>query len=131
MREFEGGALMYRRRETMVSFYNPFGKISMSENYFAELVGYAAKSTVGVAGMATLGPGDSLKNIVQPDFPEKGVRVSETGAGLCIELHIKVAYGINVTETVKSLTSNVKYAVEQATGLDVKRVDVSVDDVVS
>ena len=114
----------------MISFYNPLGKIGMTANYFAELVGYAAKSTVGVVGMASRGPGESLKNLVQPDFPEKGVRVSETEEGLCVELHVKVAYGLNVTEAVKSLTANVKYAVEEATGLCVKRIDVSVDDVV-
>ncbi len=115
----------------MVSFYNPYGRISITESYFAELVGAASKSAVGVAGMATTGPGDSLKSMLRADCPEKGVRVTEQDGQLSIELHIQVVYGINIKEAVKGVTHHVKYLVEQATGFAVKRVDVSVDDVVN
>lgn len=115
----------------MISFYNTMGKISMSSNYFAELVAQAAQSGIGVAGMATGGPADSLKNLIQPNFPEKGVRVMEEDGRLNIELHIKVTYGLNITAAVKSITHKVKYTVEDATGLQVKNIMVYVDDVVA
>lgn len=115
----------------MISFYNTYGKISMAGNYFAELVAMAAQSSYGVAGMSTRGAADSLKNIVQPDVPDKGVRVTELDGKLVIELHIKVIYGLNIAAAVKSLTHKVKYVTEEATGLKVKRIDVSVDDVVA
>lgn len=65
------------------------------------------------------------------DFPDKGVRVTEEGGKLVIELHIKVIYGINISAVVKSITHKVRYVVEDATGLQVKRIKVSVDDIVS
>ncbi len=115
----------------MVSFYNPYGKISMTGCYFAGLIGAATKSAVGVAGMAVRGPCASLKCAVLPHGPGQGVRVSEQDGHLQVELHIKVVYGINIKEAVKSITHKVKYVVEEATGLTVQRVDVCVDDVVA
>ncbi|MDL2327095.1 Asp23/Gls24 family envelope stress response protein [Ruminococcaceae bacterium OttesenSCG-928-A11] len=114
----------------MISFYNTHGKVSMTTGYFAELVSMAAQSGYGVAGMATRGPSDSIRGILDKDFPEKGVRVTEEDGKLVIELHIKVTYGLNIAAAVKSITHRVKYVVEEATGLSVKNIRVSVDDVV-
>ena len=115
----------------MISFYNTLGKVSMTTGYFAELVSAAAQSGYGVAGMATRGPSDSLRSLVDKDFPDKGVRVTEQEGKLVIELHIKVIYGLNIAAAVKSITHKVKYMVEEATGLQVKNIRVSVDDVVA
>ena len=103
----------------------------MTTGYFAELVSAAAQSGYGVAGMATRGATDSLKGLMNKDFPDKGVRVTEEDGKLIIELHIKVTYGLNITAAVKSITHKVKYVVEEATGLTVKTIRVSVDDVVA
>jgi uncharacterized alkaline shock family protein YloU len=103
----------------------------MTSDYFAELVGTAAQSCYGVCGMATGGRADSLKSLVfGSDLPDKGVRVTEEDGKLTIELHIKVTYGVNIAAIVRSITHKVKYAVEDATALQVLRIDVSVDDIV-
>ena len=55
----------------MITLQNPMGTISMTSDYFAELVSQAARSCYGVAGMATGGRGDDLKSLVfGNDFPE-------------------------------------------------------------
>ena len=105
----------------MIKFYNPLGKVCMTNDYFAGLVGAAAQSCYGVCGMATGGTSDSLKTIVLgTDFPDKGVRVTEEDGKLVIELHIKVTYGLNIAAIVRSITHKVKYAVEDATTLKVR-----------
>ena len=110
----------------MIKFYNPLGKVCMTSDYFAGLVGAA-----GVCGMATGGTSDSLKTIVLgTNYPDKGVRVTEEDGKLVIELHIKVTYGLNIAAIVRSITHKVKYAVEDATTLKVERIDVYVDDIV-
>ena len=114
----------------MVSFFNTYGRVSMSSSYFASLVSNAVQSGFGVAGMATRGTADSLKSMVQKEFPEKGVLVSEEAGQLVIDLHIMVNYGLNIAEVVRSITHRVKYVVEEATGLTVKTIRVSVDDVI-
>ena len=116
----------------MINFYNTFGKVSMTGDYFAGLVSAAASSCYGGADMATSGASDTVKGMIfGSDFPDKGVRVTEDGGKLVIELHIKVTYGLNISAIVKSITHKVKYVVEDATGLQVKKINVSVDDIVS
>lgn len=116
----------------MITLKNPMGAVSMTEDYFAELVSEAARSCYGVAGMATANRADDLKSLVfGNDFPEKGVRVTQAGGHLTIELHIKVGYGLNIATIVQSITHKVKHEVENATGLKVERIEVSVDDIVA
>ncbi len=108
----------------MIKMFTPLGKVSMTGEYFSGLVGEAAKSCYGVSGMATGGTSDSFKTLVLgKDFPDKDGR-------LVIELHIKVTFGLNIAAIVRSITHKVKYAVEDATGLKVQRIDVCVDDIV-
>ena len=115
----------------MIKFYNPLGKVCMTNEYFAGLVGAAAQSCYGVCGMATGGKSDSFKTLfLGSDFPDQGVRVTEEDGKLVIELHIKVTYGLNIAAIVRSITHKVKYAVESATSLEVRRIDVCVDDIV-
>ena len=116
----------------MITLQNPLGTISMNADYFAELVSLAARSCYGVAGMATGGAHDDFKSLFfGSDFPEKGVRVTQSDGKLTVELHIKVGYGLNIATIVQSITHKVKHEVENATGLKVERIEVSVDDIVA
>ena len=99
--------------------------------FFAEVVGAGGKNCNGGSGMATKSRSGSAKALVLgADFPEKGVRVTDDNGQLIIELHIKVTYGVNIAAIVRSITHKVRYAVEDATGLQVRRIDVCVDDIV-
>ena len=116
----------------MITYYNTYGKVSLTNDYFAELVSAAASSCYGVADLAASGAGDAFKGVLYKDRnPDKGVRVTALNGKLAVELHIKVTYGVNIAAIVKSITHKVKYTVEEATGLKVSRVRVSVDDMVS
>ncbi|MBQ8610103.1 MAG: Asp23/Gls24 family envelope stress response protein [Oscillospiraceae bacterium] len=114
----------------MIKLQNPLGKIYLTGNFFAELVSNAAQNCYGVADMAPCGPADLARSLLPDIAPEKGVRVIRENGELCIELHIKVTYGVNIGAIVRSIIHKVKYAVEDATGLQVQRISVSVDDIV-
>lgn len=116
----------------MVKIKTPLGTVSLTSEYFANLVGNIAGDSYGVKGMATSGPIEGLRaNIFKKDFPEKGVRVYERGGNFTIDIHIKVVYGVNITAIVESLSQKVKYTVEQATGLDVHVINIFVDEMVA
>lgn len=115
----------------MITYFTPMGSVSLTGDYFAELVSQAAKGCYGVADMASGSAADSIKAMVLGDHPEKGVRVTQEDNKLQIELHIKVGYGLNIATIVHSITHRVKHEVENATGLAVARIDVSVDDILA
>ena len=107
----------------MITSRFPLGDVSFSAEYFSTLVGEATKQCYGVAAMA---PRD-----LTVDDSAKGVRVTQEEGRLVIELHIAVSYGLNISTAARSISHRVKDEVEQATGLKVARVVVSVDDVVA
>ena len=115
----------------MIVFHNRLGSVTFTAHYFSELVAGVTQGCFGVAGMSAGSPADNLKSLVLPGLSEKGVRVAEKDGKLYITLHIKVTYGLNVAATVQSINHKVRYAVEEATGLEVKRVDMCVDDIIA
>ena len=111
----------------MVSIENQYGKIEISQEYFSNLVGKAASECFGVAGMVGTAAQGLRSAIAGRQTQDTGVRVRASGGGLVIALHITVVYGVNISAIVKSIVNKVRYTVEQATNLDVSKVNVFVD----
>lgn len=116
----------------MIKIATQLGSVTLTPEYFANLVGMTAASCYGVKGMATSGAAEGLRSLLLGNnFPDKGVRVSEADGELAIEIHIKILYGVNISAIVDSIANKVKYAVEQSSGLTVRSVDVYVDEMVA
>ncbi|MDR1465360.1 MAG: Asp23/Gls24 family envelope stress response protein [Oscillospiraceae bacterium] len=113
----------------MIRFENHMGLIEVSQEYFTQIVGHAASSCFGVAGMANSTKVQGLRAVLRrkKEYLDQGVRVYKEGNGLMVDLHIVVTYGLNISAIVRSIVNKVRYTVEQATGLEVKKVNVFVD----
>ena len=115
----------------MVKLENYLGIIEISEEFFVNLVGYAASRCFGVAGMSPSKYRLSDRLRKKNDSHNKGVRIRYSGEMLVIDLHIIVTYGVNISAIVKSIVNKVRYTVEQATSLHVAKVNVFVDGMLS
>ena len=112
----------------MIRIENPLGYIEISNEYFANLVGSAASSCFGVAGMSTSSTVQGIRSmLLASDLPDKGVNIRSREGKLEIDLHIVVTYGVNIAAIVKSIIHKVSYVVHDATGLIVSKVNVFVD----
>ena len=111
----------------MIRIENRLGKISISNNFFAELVNHAACGCFGVSGMVASGASQGFRQMTGAALSDKGVHVTVKDGALIVDLHIEVAYGVNIAVVVRSLVSEVRYAVEDITGFKVERVNVFVD----
>mgnify|MGYP000856870947 FL=1 len=112
----------------MIQMENHLGTIQISQEYFAYLVGNAASSCYGVAGMMKSGARQGLRSLIsRRTYADEGVRVRSQRNKLIIDLHIRVIYGMNISAIAKSIVNKVRYTVEQATGLEVQKVNVFVD----
>lgn len=111
----------------MIKIENENGSIFISQQVFANLVGYAATSCYGVAGMSSKSPVDGIVSLLYKDNYEKGVKVTAQNNELNIEFHIVVIYGVNIPAITRSITKEVRYAIEDTTGLKVGDVTVYVD----
>ncbi len=113
----------------MIKFENHMGNVEISETYFTSLIGNAASSCFGVAGMANSNKRQQLRSFFRKGqlFNDQGVAILKRDGGLFIELHIIVTYGLNITAICQSIVNKVKYTVEEATGLKVNDIKVFVD----
>lgn len=113
----------------MIKIENYLGVIEIHQHYFSELIGNTVTSCFGVAGMANSGASQGLRSFLfrRKNYMDKGVCVRAENGDLVIELHIIVTYGVNIATIVDSIINKVRYTVEQAIGLQVKKVNVFVD----
>ena len=113
----------------MIKMENHLGTIDISHEYITNLVGVAATSCFGVAGMSTAGASQSLLGRIFPNDrrPEKGIKVRCQKGKLLVDIHIIVTYGTNISAIVKSIMNKVRYTVEETTGFEVAKVNVFVD----
>jgi uncharacterized alkaline shock family protein YloU len=112
----------------MIRMENRYGTIEVSQEYFSYLVGNAVSACYGVAGMVRSGPRQGLRSVLsRRAYADDGVHVRSEGERLIVDIHISVIYGMNISAIAKSIVNKVRYTVEEATGLAVKKVNVFVD----
>ena len=109
----------------MIIHETPLGLIQISDDYFKALVSHVVSDCYGVRGLALKGVGKYLARLTGGD----AVRIRHAGNKLIIDVHIAVTYGMNISAIVKSIVNKVTFTVEQATGLEVVKVNVFVDEV--
>ena len=107
---------------------NELGEIRISADVFTAITGSAATNCYGGKGMAVRSKTDGLVHLLKRESMAKGVKVyyNEDGT-VSIELHIIVENGVNLMAVCRSIMSEVRYVVSNATGVEVASVDVCVD----
>ena len=111
----------------MIRFETNLGRVEISQEYFANLIGRAASECYGVAGMLS-SPYQSVRSsLLRREPQDKGVRVRSVNGGLTVDIHIAVTYGVNISAIVRSIIHKVRYTVEESTGFPVAKVNVYVD----
>lgn len=109
---------------------NELGYIEIAPDVIASIAGYVASSCFGVKGMTVRSVADGVSHLLRRENMSRGVKIMEApDGGISIDLHIAVDHGINIASVCRSIISEVRYHVEQLTGIDVKNVDIYVDSI--
>jgi len=105
------------------------GEVIVDTDVIAKCAGAAAVENFGVVGMATISVRDGLAKLLKKENLAHGVNVEIEENSLTIDLHIIVSYGVNIPTVCDNLVENVKYKVEDLTGLIVERINIFVEGV--
>jgi len=97
------------------------GRVTISSDAIARIVGETARECYGVVAMA------GRKWL--PDRPTRGIEIGGDGGGVTIDLHVVIEYGLNLAEVASTVRNRVGYEVNRLTGLPVRAVEVHIDDV--
>jgi uncharacterized alkaline shock family protein YloU len=102
------------------------GNISIDSDVIANYAGSVAIECIGVVGMASVNVKDGLVKLLKLNDLSRGVTVHVDNAGLTIDFHLIVAYGVNILAVSDNLISNVKYKVED---FPVEKINIFVEGV--
>ena len=92
------------------------GKINISEDVIAVMVGAAITEVEGVDGLANTVGNDILDFIGKKNLA-KGVKVTLQDDHIIVDVLIMVAFGCVITEVAKRVQTSVSNALEAMTGL--------------
>ena len=106
------------------------GDIFVENEAVAQYAGLCAMECFGIVGMASVNMKDGLVKLLKKESVSHGVNVVvDENNKIKIGLHIIVAYGVSITAVSENLISNVKYKVEEFTGMEVEKISVFVEGV--
>ena len=106
------------------------GDVYIDNEVIAKCEGTIAIECFGIVGMATVSVADGIVKLVKRENLAKGINVEvDEDNNLTIDFHVIVAYGVSISAVADNLVSNVKYQVEEITGLSVKKINIFVEGV--
>ena len=103
------------------------GNISIDNEAIAQYAGSVAMECFGVVGMAGINMRDGLVKLLKLDSMTRGINVMVRNNKLVINFHIIVAYGVSILAVSNNLISNVKYKVEEFTGIEIEKINIFVE----
>lgn len=112
------------------SMSTDLGIITVDPEVIATYAGSVAVECFGIVGMAVVSMKDGLVKLLKKESLTKGIQVSITEDNrITLNFHVIVAYGVSISAVTDNLISNVKYKVEEFSGMTVDKVNIFVEGV--
>ena len=109
---------------------NKMGEIQINPDVIALYAGTIAVECFGIVGMAAVSVKDGLVKLLRKDSLKHGISVKITEDNkIRLNFHVIVAYGVNISTIADNLVSNVKYKVEDFTGMEIDKINIYVEGV--
>ncbi len=113
-----------------ISVANEMGTISVSEDLIATIAGYAAVENYGIVGMCARSAGDAIVELFGRENLQKGVLVEKVGDNqVDVSLHVALQYGVSLPAVSQNTKHNVRYRIEDLTGVSVRSVNIFVESI--
>ena len=108
---------------------NSMGEVIITPDVIAQYAGAQALECFGIVGMAAMSKKDSVMHMLKKESLKKGIEVSVSSNKISISFHVIMAYGVNIVSVCDNLMENVKYKLEEFTGMTVEKISVLVEGV--
>ena len=106
------------------------GQIVIDTDVIATYAGSVAVECFGIIGMAAVSVKDGLVKLLRKDSLKHGISVTITDENkIRLNFHVIVAYRVNISTIADNLVSNVKYKVEDFTGMEIEKINIYVEGV--
>ena len=106
-----------------------FGSILIDTDVIATYAGSVAVECFGIVGMATVNMKDGFVRLLKKDSLKHGINVTIEDNKISLDFHVIVAYGVSIPAVADNLLNNVKYKVEEFTGMEIDKINIYVEGV--
>ena len=112
------------------SMSTDLGIITIDPEVIAKYAGSVAVECFGIVGMAAVSMKDGLVKKKKKESLTKGIQVGISDENkITLNFHVVVAYGVSISAVTDNLISNVKYKVEEFTGMSVDKINIYIEGV--
>ena len=112
------------------SMSTDLGIITIDPEVIAKYAGSVAVECFGIVGMAAVSMKDGLVKLLKKESLTKGIQVGISDENkITLNFHVVVAYGVSISAVTDNLISNVKYIVEELTGMSVDKIIIYIEGV--
>ena len=105
------------------------GEITIDFGVIAKYAGTLAVECFGIVGMASVSMKDGFVRLLMGDNLTQGITVTLLENKILIDFHVIVVYGVSISAVADNLIHNVKYKVEEFTGMGVEKINIFVEGV--
>ena len=105
------------------------GEVTINSEVIAAYAGSVAVECFGIVGMAAVNARDGLVKLLKKDSMTHGISVKIDDNRIKLAFHIIIAYGVSISTVADNLIENVKYKVEEFTGLEIEKINIYVEGV--
>ena len=105
------------------------GNIYIDPEVIAQYAGSVAVECFGIVGMASVNVKDGLVKLLMKESITHGISVNIVNNKLILDFHVIVAYCVSIITVCDNLINNVKYKVENFTGLEIEKINIFVEGV--
>jgi uncharacterized alkaline shock family protein YloU len=105
------------------------GAVIIDPEVIAKYAGSVAVECFGIVGMAMVNVRDGIVKLLRGDNLTRGVNVRINDNRITLSFHVIVSYGVSISAVSDNLISNVKYKVEEFTGMSIEKINIFVEGV--
>ena len=106
------------------------GQILIDEDVISTYAGSVAVECFGIVGMAAVNMKDGLVKLLKKDYLNHGINVTiGEDNRISLDFHVIVSYGVSISAVCENLMENVKYRIQEFTGMEIDKLNIYVDGV--
>ena len=105
------------------------GEIEINPDVIALNAGSVPVECFGIVGMAAVNMKDGLVKLLKKESLTHGINVSISENKISLDFHVIVSYGVSISAVTDNLINNVKYKVEEFTGMEIEKINILVEGV--
>ena len=122
--------MLFRSYMMKGSMSTDLGIITINPEVIAKYAGSVAVECFGIVGMAAVSVKDGMARLLKKESLTHGIQLDISDDNhITLSFHVIVSYGVNILSVSDNLISNVKYKVEEFTGMTVEKINIFVEGV--